>query len=230
MRRLIAFFVIPLLLGGGILLIHTLSVSPATIPSNGDGPSDAPTSALPLPTGEPSASPTATPTGDPDEGGGDGGDGEGACNQRAAIADFLATQGFSSTDYVVGHKVDWSKVSYVNNDDAFADRSLRTRVTLRRFLAADDPRSVAARTLIGNGTVNTDRYVVVQFLNPLSYSGNWYWKNGRARQGGDELVLAGDIWYASVDVATCTVDLTEWVRAVCGNIGLSSIMPAAKVD
>ncbi len=232
MRRLVAFFVIPLLIGGGILLVQLPGVSPAMVPLNGDDPSDAPTSASPSPTDAPSATPTATPTGDPGGGGDDEGDGTDeptACAPRDVLRNYLREAGFSRGEYVFGSGVEWRRVPHVNDRDGFS-APLRSQAALQRFLSSDRPSAVAARSLIGDDSVTSDRFVTVQFRQPVRYGGNWYWQDGRAKQGGNELVMAGDIWYANVDAATCDVDPAGWVRAVCGNVGVSSLMPAARVD
>lgn len=236
MRRLIAFFVVPLLIGGGILLVHLPSVSPAVVSLNGDDPSDTPTSAGPSPTDGRSEEPTGDPDGDDPDGDDDtdrGGDGDGddpaACAPREVLRDHLRAAGFSPGDYVLGSRVDWSRVPHVNDSDGFSD-PLRSQAALQRFLSSDRPSAVAARSLIGDVAVTSDRFVTVQFHRPVHYDGNWYWHDGRAKKGGQELVMAGDIWYANVDVAACDVDLAGWVRAVCGNVGVDHLMPAVRAD
>lgn len=205
MRRLFACFVAFLLFGGGVLLVHW----PDTAPAAG-GPSGTPTA---TPTTSASPSPTDEPTDD-------------SCDAGRAVADFLYSEGFAKRDFVVGAEVvDWKKVPHVNDSDAF-NGPIRSQAALGRFLAADTDQAAAARSLIGDEQAE---FMSVQFLRPVSYGGNWYWKDGRARKGGEELVLNGDVWWFNVD-SDCSVDLSGSVRAVCGNVGLDWITPAVRVD
>lgn len=206
-----------IMIGGGgaaaaafLLLIGPVNWSAADDPSG--SPTDTPTSASPSPTDDPSDDPSDDPT-------------EKACDERSATQAYLSEQGFGRKDYVIGSKVDWQKVPYVNDAGAFSS-PLRTQAALTRFLDAGTPQSDAARSLMGDGDAD---FVMVQFRTPVSYEGNWYWLDDRAKQGGRELSRAGDIWWLNVD-ADCSIDPSGSIRAVCGNVGLDWIRPAAKVD
>lgn len=179
-------------------------------PFAGD-PGDGPT------TSAPSDDPSEEPSEDPgDEPGAD-------CDASIsiagrAVADYLYDQGFAKRDFIVGARViDWS-FGTGHEDDPFVSEPLTTEVAVNDFLGSGRPAAKAARR-IADGSA--DDYVAVQFQNPISYSGNWYWTGDKAVKGGDRMVLSGDVWWMALD--DCEVVPASSIRAICGNVGFDSL-------
>ncbi len=153
--------------------------------------------------------PTATPTPKP-------------CKVNDAVKVFLAEQSFGKGDYVVGEKVDWRDMYGGNTDGRFSG-PLTSDDDIAKLMDADTARSRAVQRLTHDVLVG--RYVAVQFLNPITYEGNWYWMNTKPIKGGERMALAGDVWWLYVAPDNCVVDGSVSIRAICGNVGFDSLTP-----
>ena len=142
---------------------------------------------------------------------------EESCDRVAVVVSYLDDQGFAKRDYVIGtDRIDW-KLSPSRADYPFS-KPIESQEALQGFLGSNHSAARAAREVTG-GTAAS--YVPVQFKNAVSYTGNWYWKQGRAVKGGDRMVLAGDVWWLAQD--SCKVAAGKSIRAVCGNVGFDQL-------
>jgi hypothetical protein len=191
----------------------TPSMTMSATPSSSESPSTSPTD-TPTPSGTPTtATPTPTPTSTDVP----------TCDNDRTAADYLYQQGFAKSDFVIGDNViDWDALPAVNVDQAFSSTPIRSQSELEKFITSDDPVGKAVQQLLGHKVLN---FVAVQFQNSVKYSGNWYIDGNVAKQGGDLMVLAGDVWWIAVNDG-CMVEPSSSIRAVCGNVGFTALEPA----
>lgn len=201
--------------GGAAFAAFLLLVgSPDWNPSLGNpfagDPSDDPT------TSAPSDSPSDEPSEDPGDEPGSGCD----ISAGRTVADYLYDQGFAKRDFIVGARViDWT-FSTGHEEYAFSE-PLTNEQAVVDFLSSGTKAGNAAEEIAGIA----DDYVAVQFERPIRYSGNWYWKDREAVQGGDRMVLAGDVWWMAM-TDDCKVSGMSSIRAICGNVGVDRLRPA----
>ncbi|MES2876367.1 MAG: hypothetical protein V4678_02750 [Patescibacteria group bacterium] len=186
------------------------------------------------PSGDPESGETSDPpSGDPSDDPGDEPESDDCSTRRGAI-DALTSMGFERGNYVVGASaIDWSVAPSTHTDQAFSSEPLRSKADLWEFLQADTNASRVARELLGpdaDPDDNRGEWVAVQFQNPIVYSGNNYWDGTNPVKRGKQMVLAGDVWWLSVETSGCGVNPADSIRAACGNIGFSTLEPAVRRD
>ncbi len=203
MRRLAGIFASLLLFGGGWLLLGGLAAGSS---SDGPGPMGPTTSATPTPSETPSATPTPE-----------------ACDSGDAVSDLLYDQGFESDDFVIGEDaVDWGKLPVQHVQYPFSLQILRSASQVDEFLGGDGAAAEAARNLVSG---DAGEWVAVQFQSVVHFGGNWYWKNGKAVKGEEDMIAGGDVWWFKVSTGDCQAGLDDSIRAICGNVGLETIGP-----